>query len=246
MTRMPMRRRCLVAGLVLVLLAGAAGPARADETLSFREELTYRWRLDGFVGALAGLFFPNQGEGLLTQQMKLDGTLRSELLITAAARAEGDFFRYGADWRPDTGTTLRAWSSSQWRGERKDKQAEVGRTGVIDVASAVALLRRHPPRESRRLEIWSEGKLYPVEVQRHGLEERACEGRPVRARHYSVRGLERPGQRHWKGELHLWLARDPGRTPVEIWVSRSSARVRMELVGGACTGLPVAAGEPAR
>jgi hypothetical protein len=51
----------------------------------------------------------------------------------------------------------------------------------------------------------------------------------VRARHYAVRPLVEPGRKVWKGELDLWLAEDAAATPVRILVSRSPARVLLEL-----------------
>jgi hypothetical protein len=214
--------------LPLVILAAlvATAPARADGD----ETLVYRWRLDGFVGALAGLFVPNDGEGLLTLRHLPEGLVRSELTVTAERRSAGDYFVYGAEWDPRSGTTLVAWSSQRWRGEVKSKRAEVGQTGVIDVASAVHMLRLDPPAAPRRLEIWSDGKFYPVLVVPHGHEARRVGGREVEVRHLTVRGLQVPERRLWKGSLDLWLSAGPEATPVEILVARSSARVRLELL----------------
>lgn len=219
-----MATRALAGAVLAALFAAAPVRAAGDETL------VYRWRLDGLVGALAGLFVPNAGEGLLTLRHLPEGRLRSELTVTAEHRAAGDYFRYGAEWDPATGTTLSAWSSQRWRGEEKSKRAEVGQTGVIDVASAVHMLRLNPPAAPRRLEIWSDGKLYPVSVVPHGHERRRVEGREIDVRHLTVRGVALPDRRLWKGSLDLWLTTGPEATPVEILVARSSARVRLELV----------------
>lgn len=210
---------------VLVALAAATpGAAAADETL------VYRWRLDGFLGALAGLFVPSGGEGLLTRVELPGGYARSELRITSSERREGDYFLYGAEWAPATGTTVRAWSSQRWRGEEKTKRAEVGQAGVVDIATAVFVLRGDPPRAPRQLEIWSDGKLYPVLVTPHGVERRQVGGRDVAVRHFSVRSYQVPDRRLWKGRLDLWFAEDGAATPVEILVARGAVRVRLELV----------------
>jgi Protein of unknown function (DUF3108) len=222
--RRPIPRTALC-GLLLALALGRPVRAAADETLS------YTWRLDGFLGALAGLFFPNSGEGRLTLEHLPDGHLKSELRITSERRAEGDYFLYGAEWDPATGTTLKAWSGQRWRGEEKSEEQEVHQSGVIDVATAIYSLRRDPPRAPRQLEIWSDGRLYPVIVFPRGLEQRRLGGSTVAARHYAVRGVDLPGRRQWKGELDLWLALDDAATPVEILVARSAARVHLELVG---------------
>ena len=220
---MPGRRAALTAILASSLLA--AGRLGADETL------LYSWRLDGLLGAVAGLFLPNDGEGMLTLVPLPGGNLRSELVITAQEERSGDFFRYGAEWEPGSGKTVRAWSSQRWRGETKSKQAEIDRAGVVDVATAVQALRRDPPREPRQLEIWSDGKLYPVMVTPGEPERRRVGGREIAVRRFAVRPLQLPERRLWKGRLDLWLSDDEASTPVEILVVRSSARVRLELVG---------------
>lgn len=224
------RRLGIVACLAGALVA--AGPAAAQE------RLLYRWRLDGLLGAVAGLFLPDDGEGLLTLEPLPDGTVRSELLITAQEAERGDYFRYGAEWAPRTGTTLRAWSSQRWRGETKSKRSEIGRSGVVDVATAVHALRRDPPRAPRQLEIWSDGKLYPVLVTPGKPERRRAGGREATVRRFAVRPLELPGRRVWKGEMDLWLTDDAAATPVEILVARSAARVRLELVGSSAAPTP--------
>jgi hypothetical protein len=205
-------RRWASARRLLATLVGLAllGPATA-RAVTEDETLLYRWRLDGFLGSVAAIFVPGGGEGELTLRHLPGGRVRSELTITAPERS--DFFRYGAEWEPASGTTVRAWSSQLWRGEPKSKQAEVGQTGVIDIATAVHALRRDP-----------------VLVYPRGPERRRIGSETIATHHYAVRAVEVPGRRLWKGELDLWLADDPFATPVEILVSRSSARVRLELV----------------
>jgi hypothetical protein len=218
-----MRARRSVLPLALALLA-APSPAAAGETLR------YRWRLDGFVGALASLFVPNDGEGLLTLAEGAGGVVRGELFVTASDSDEGEFFRYGSEWDAASGRTLRAWSDLAWRGEQKSKRAEVDEPGVIDIVSGIHALRRDPPSVPRRLEIWSDGRLYPVLVLPRGSERRKLEAQPVTARRLSVRGLKLTGRKMWKGALDLWIADDPAATPVEILVERKGVRVRLLFV----------------
>ena len=150
--------RLLFPLLAAVLLAA---PAAA----SGEERLDYRWRLDGFLGALAGLFVPSSGEGHLTRERLPNGNWKSELLITSTESKSADYFRYGAELAPGDMSTLRAWSSSLWRGETRSKEARVEQRGVIDIVSGIQALRRDPPSAPRPMEIWSDGKLYPVLVQ---------------------------------------------------------------------------------
>lgn len=227
---MPRSRRLAALALALAL----AGPiAAASPPASPPERIAYHWRLQGFFGVIAGLFFPRSGEGTLSLAPTTSGRVESELFITSKAAEGGQFFRYGAEWDEATGQTLRAWQSSFWRGERKSKESRVETQGVIDVVSAIQLLRRDPPTAPRAMEIWSDGKLYPVLVVPLGDEEREISGRRVRARHFTVRAAPLPGRRLWKGQLDLWLADDEVATPVEILVERSGARVRLERVPGA-------------
>lgn len=203
-------------------LAGAL-PADGDERLE------YRWHVQGFIGAVAGLFFPAEGEGSLSRRRLPSGNLETELLITSSADKKPDYFRYGAETAAVSGATLRAWSSQLWRGKRKEKAGPVEQPGAVDVASAIQLLRRERPTSSLRMEIWSDGKLYPVRVQPLGRESVRIAGRNVPAQHIAVRPVTEPGRRAWKGELDLWLAEDTASTPVKILVSRSPARVLLEL-----------------
>ena len=196
------------------------------------EILRYRWRLKGVRGAIAGMFLPRQGEGSLTTAEAPDGSLTSELLITAKAGAAGEFWRYGSELAPGGRRTRRAWSSYLYRGERKSKETRLDGEDIVDVASGIYLIRQDPPTEPRRMRIWSDGKLYPVIVLPLGVETRQAAGGPRRVRHYSIRGVKAAGERYWKGSMDLWLADDEAATPVEILVERSWAGVRLELDAG--------------
>ncbi|HEX9799299.1 MAG TPA: DUF3108 domain-containing protein [Thermoanaerobaculia bacterium] len=212
------------AALPLVAWLFAASPASAGESFH------YRWSLRGFLGTLASLFVPGQGEGLLTVEQLPGGRERSELRVTSTESDAGEYFVYGSEWDPAGRRTLRAWSDLVWRGEKKAKQAELADDNVLDIVAAIQLLRRERPEYALRLEIWSDGRLYPVVVLPRERERRRLAGREVEARHFSVHGVSLPGRRLWKGELDLWIAGDVVATPVEIVVARRGARVRLQLV----------------
>lgn len=215
-------RLCSVARTALAAGLLAAAPAAAE---TFR----YRWTLDGFVGALASIFVPSRGEGVLTYEPIEGGRERGELLVTSKQSGKDEFFRYRSVWEPATRRTISASSDLVWRGETKSKQAELEGENLIDVVSAIQLLRREPPESALRLEIWSDGRLYPVVVLPRESGRRKLPGGEVAARHYSVHGVPVPDRKLWKGELDLWIAEDDASTPVEIVVSRSGARVRLVL-----------------
>jgi len=213
-----------LAGL-LAVPAGSLGQARAQN-----EEFQYRWQLRNLMGAIAGLFLPRQGEGSLSFKTDPNGRLRSELTITSSASHEGEYFRYGSEIDTRTLQPIRAWSAYSWRGQTKSKDSPIEQEGVLDVASGIYAIRQNPPEKPRRMEIWSDGKIYPVVVIPLGAESRKLQGgKTVAVRHYSIRGIDVAGRNRWKGKLDLWLAQDAEATPVEIVISRNLADVHMEL-----------------
>ncbi len=223
-----MRSRLLLLLPVLVLVASTV--AGASESAGIHHErYHYRWHLSRFLGFVAGLFFPSEGDGLLIFEPLPSGNLKSELLVTSESSRLGEYWRYGSELNPQTGRTLRAWSSYSWRGETSEKSGKVETDKAIDIASGIYLLRQDPPTKPRSLEIWSDGKIYPVVVVPLGLEDRKLAGRQVEARHLSIRGVEKPGERHWKGKLDIWLATDPEATPLEIRIERRGAGLHLEL-----------------
>lgn len=213
----------LALALALILPLQAAAQRQIPD-----EEFQYRWQLRNFMGTVAGLFLPNRGTGSLTFQ-KENGRLRSELLITSELTDKGEYFRYGSEIDSKTLKPIRAWSSYSWRGETKSKTDRIDKDGVLDIASGIFSIRRDPPEKPRRMEIWSDGKVYPVVVIPMGDDQRKLGGKEVAVKHYSIRGVRLPDRRRWKGKLDLWLAQDEVATPVEILISRNMADVHLEL-----------------
>ena len=212
--------------LAVLLFPSLGGSAEGPPA---NEEFRYRWQLRNFMGAVAGLFLPRQGEGSLTFK-RTNGHLKSELTITSPQSKQEGYFRYGSEVDVLTLQPIRAWSAYSWRGESKSKNEAVDEHGVLDVAAGIYAIRNDPPTKSRRMQIWSDGKIYPVVVIPLGIETRPLPHGKVKARHYSIRGVNVPGERKWKGKLDLWLATDAAATPVEIVISRNMADVRMELM----------------
>jgi hypothetical protein len=223
-------RRLLLPTLLVLLALPATAPTAAGQGRMQNEEFQYHWQLRNFLGTLAGLFLPNHGDGSLTFKTTADGHLRSELTITSNAARQGEYFRYGSEIDTRTLQPIRAWSSYSWRGRSKSKDEPIDQTGVLDIASGIYAIRMSPPEKTRRMEIWSDGKIYPVAVVPLGLEGRRTEaGKPLELRHFSIRGVDLPNREHWKGTLDLWLSRDEAATPVEILLSRNLADVHLEL-----------------
>lgn len=216
------------AALLIAATLAAALPAAAAEMVRGPEELHYRWNLGRFLGRVAGIFLPSEGDGVLTMK-RANGDFVTELVITSEHSREGEFWRYGSQIDPQSGFAEKAWSSYRWRGEAKSKRDDLNGANVTDIVSGIYAIRRDPPKASRHMEIWSDGKIYPVTVIPKGEETRKIDGKPVATRHYTVRGYKTPDGRFWKGSLELWLAEDAAATPVEIHITRDLAAVQLRL-----------------
>ncbi|MEA2599428.1 MAG: hypothetical protein QOF89_420 [Acidobacteriota bacterium] len=229
-------RKTFLLGLLALLVAGplvfALPQIQGQPPAQTRgdEEFQYRWQLRNFLGTLAGLFLPNRGDGSLTFKKDGNGHLRSELTITSDVARQGEYFRYGSEVDTRTLQPIRAWSAYSWRGESKSKSEDVSQEGVLDIASGIYAIRKDPPQKTRRMEIWSDGKVYPVVVIPEKVETRTFrDGKKLGVQKYSIRGFDVPGRPRWKGRLDLWLTRDEAATPVEILISRNLADVHMEM-----------------
>jgi hypothetical protein len=224
------RTRTSIAALLVLLLAAPAALAQAPGAgaVPRHEELRYEWHLGRLVGRLAGIFLPSQGQGVLTSKRD-NGRITSELLITSEQSRDGEYWRYGSRIDADSGHAREAWSSYLWRGEKKSRREEIAKDGVMDVVAGIYAIRKDMPATSRQMEIWSDGKLYPVLVIPRGQETRTVAGKQVATRHYSIRGYDAPGARRWKGSLELWFATDAAATPVEIHIERNLANLQLRL-----------------
>ena len=229
------------AALLVVALLAVCGPATAKtlprpagtaeplHKVPRSEELHYDWHLGGFLGTVAGIFLPSSGEGVLSVQPSGDDTLSTELLITSPESAAGEHWRYGSKIAGDSGYALEAWNSYKWRDKSDEERVVIDHPSARDVVSGIYQIRRELPTVPKTMQIWSDGKIYPVVVIPRGEESRKIDGRKIDTLHYEVRGYRAGDGRHWKGSLELWLAEDAAATPVEMHISRSLANLRLEL-----------------
>jgi Protein of unknown function (DUF3108) len=224
----PKLRRVGVVSALVWLLFLVPIPSRGEQGTS--EDFHYHWRLRNVVGAVLGLFFPREGDGQLAFKLQKDGHLQGELLITSPESREGEYWRYGSEIDTRTLQPIRVWSSYLWRGRSKTHSDEVDQKGVLDISCAIYTIRHEPPSRPTDLEIWSDGKIYPVRVLPLGEENRQVSNRWIGTRHYAIRGRDLPDRRKWTAKVDLWLAKDSAATPVEIQISRSLADVRLELL----------------
>jgi len=208
-----------------VLHTGKAKP----KTPALDEEFHYRWSLGGLGGVIGRLFLPGSGDGVLSYRSQ-DGRLHSELLVTSESSDKGEYWQYGSTIDPRTGDSLEAWSAYKWRDKEKSRRQEVDSSGVKDIVAGILALRYDPPEESRAMEIWSDGKVYPVTVEPKGREEREIGDCKVVTRRFSFEPRNVEGQRRWKGSMELWITDDEAATPVEIRIERSLAKLHLRLV----------------
>lgn len=208
------------------LLATAANAAGAE----VEEELRYRWRLGGYKGFLARLVVPASGDAVLRTTATGPGTFLNELHITSPRSRRGEFWLYGSEVEGECGRLVSAWTEQLFRGRAKERRAEIEESGVLDVPSCICRIRRNPPESAIATRIWSDGKIYPVRISGPIAREVELGGRRMAADAYTVSGLRRPGERVWKGRLVLLVARDAGRTPLEIGLVQPGLSVRLELV----------------
>jgi hypothetical protein len=217
---------------ILVPLALVGGVLRAEPTLEpapSDERLDYVWRVEGIKGFFLRLVAPGRGEGTLTTVLNERGHYETELHITAQSRRRGDFYLYGSSIDPATRRSVRAWTAQQIGDKSKSREADLESEDVIDLASGILLVRREPPREQRRMRIWSNGNMYPVVLEPLDTRRAPFRGRLAEVRGYAIRGDRVPGEREWKGGLELYLADDPSATPVEMFVINKGVRVRLLL-----------------
>ena len=212
-----------------LVLPGAVGAETTLEASSGDEMLVYRWRVEGFKGLILRLVAPSKGEGSLTTVLNDEGQFETELHMSAESRRKGDFWRYGSSFDERTGRSLRAWTAQKIGDKARDREANLEDEGVIDLASGILLVRRDPPKQRRKMRIWSSGKLYPVIIEPRGVGRAEFRGRETRVRRYSISGYRVPGEREWKGGLELVLADDESATPVEMFVLNKGVRARLEL-----------------
>ena len=220
------------AGLVFALCLGLSAAATAEPTLlpgPGDEMLAYRWNIEGIKGLILRLVAPGRGEGSLTTVLDDSGNFATELHMSAENRRHGDFWRYGSSVDPLVQRSLRAWSKQKIGDKVRTREADLANEEVIDLASGILLVRRNPPATSRRMRIWSSGRVYPVVVEPGGEERAVFRGRPTTVRIYSIRGYAVPGEREWKGGIEFHLADDASATPVEMVVLNKGVRARLRL-----------------
>jgi len=203
--------------------AAQAAAARGGEVLRLE------WKLGGFLGVLAGLFVPSSGKALLTFVPADEERTEIELLVTARER-KGEYLLYGASIEENSGSLASVWSCSEFRGKYEAREQDIEGEKFIDYSSVIWQLRWHPPEEPTRMTIWSEGKIYPAEIEPLGPSNRKIRGEKIDVRGYLVRGAKVDGKRSFDDSIYVYYARDADATPVEIMGKRSMVKVRIQLV----------------
>jgi hypothetical protein len=249
--------RKMVMGVVLAaMLAGSSVAAVPVAPTPVTENFRYTWRLRGGLAWIASVRFPTSGEGHLTTvyHRTANPTVDTELKITAE-ETEG-FYLYQSQIDDKSIKTLMTYHGYSWGEKSRHERTffdyvkrlarirkETSDDGVEHRVKAI------PPREMKdvltgiyylrqkamtlkapvAMEIFSDGKLYPVMFRPEGFEEMTVAGKGVQTRTYRITAA--PGaERKWPGGVRVWLTTDERHVPVRIEIHRSFATLRLDLI----------------
>ena len=241
-TRYRIRIGALAALLLLAVSVGMSGEDRDElsrrvETDPLRaarvakenggELIRMRWHLGGFIGSIAGLFLPSNGDVLLTFVPGPDERIQVQLLITAPSR-EDDYYLYGAEIDEESGATTTVWSAYAYKKKYEAYEQELDDANTIDFASGLYNMRWNAPSEPLRQSIWVDGDLHPVDVRPLKPETRKISGVKLDVQGYELRGSVVDGEREFKERVYIYFARDDRSTPVEIVAKRAGVRIRVQ------------------
>ena len=229
-------RISMLSVLLLVAASGLGMASEGGETTSMpanlpAEVINFTWKIEGFHGFVARLFrlVPTSGEGVLEVVPAGPGRVVCQFRATSHQESADDHWTYRVEVNLDEEKT--EWVSDSWhfRGRHKEKEYDLSSESAIEIISGLHLMRLSPPTEPERVTAWSDGKVYPVMITPHGLEQREVNGRLRILRHFSITGIREKGQGFFKAQGHIYLADDEEATPVEIHYRRKGARLRLTL-----------------
>ena len=213
--------------LVLLLMLSAVPVASQAQTLA-QESFFYDCRLKGLLGRLARVVLPGRGQGVLRTHITDQGHLHTELLVTSAKPGRDETWRYGSEIDMDSGRALRSWSSYRGRGKDEMREIRIDTDDLVEPASWIYQVRRHPPKDEVPMKVWWDGKVYPVRVVRRGLQARPFSRSSNKAELFEVVGDNRqPGPR-LRGRFRLWISGQDS-TPLDLVFARRGAKVHFRL-----------------
>ncbi|HEX8173007.1 MAG TPA: DUF3108 domain-containing protein [Thermoanaerobaculia bacterium] len=253
---MTLFRRIATALLLTLVTASGFATELNCRGASNVEEFRYSWRLRGGIRFLAGMMFPTSGVGnLRTVYPKAgEGTINSELLITAPTGKSGGFYAYESQMDHDASRTLMTYHGYAW-GEKARNERTVfdyvkglarihkvtteetenrvkklpSEDQLRDVLTAIQFLRQNAQtiRGPVTTSIYSDGKEYPV-IFRPG-EQKVFEmsGKRIAATSYQI--VDAPGGKKWPGGVKVWLSNDDRRIPFRIEIQQSVATMQLDL-----------------
>lgn len=201
--------------------AVAAAADRGGEVLEFE------WQLRGFLGAIASLFVPSRGDAVLTFVPDSGDSMEVQMLVTSPDN-EDAYFLYGAAMGEQDGYTSTIWSSYEYRDRRRDREQDINEPNVIDFASAMYLVRKHPPDMPQRMTLWNHGRTYAAEVKPLGVQRREVNEERKELFGFAVVGVRARGESYFDDNFYMYF--DDNGTLTQIVARRGLMRVRMDLV----------------
>lgn len=249
-----MRSMRLLLGILPLLAAPAALAGEVDcVSRGAAEELHYSWRLRGPLSWFAGLRFPTSGTGRLKTAAPEANLLDTELRISAASRDEG-FYVYHSRMEEQGARTLMTYHGYAWKDKRRSERTlfdyvrQIARIrkestqrvdvrekalpngSVRDVLTGIYFLRQNAEKIIQPVvsEIYSDGKLYPVQFRPIGTESLVIHGRQLLTRKFEITAA-RGTQKKWPGGVRVWFSSDERHTPVRIEIRRGLAALQLDL-----------------
>lgn len=243
------------AAVVVLILAGtvtlrAEPPCVAPGSEHFR----YSWRLRGGLSWIAGLRFPTHGVGELKTTYAKNGSVDTQLKITA--RKGNGFYLYHSLIDEKNTKTLMTYHGYAWgkkahhertmfdylkrlartREESTDDGVEnrvkpIPDDDLRDVLTGIHYLRQNAssiPAAGMRTDIYSDGKLYPVVFRPAGVDRITYRGTALPARSFVIVAAPHASKK-WPGAVKVWLTEDKRRIPLRIEMQQTLATLRLDL-----------------
>lgn len=220
------------------------------------ERITYDWHLAGALSWIAAIAFPTSGTAELeTSWNRPETRVDSRLMIRDKART--GYFLYRSTIEAPRQRTLESEHGYSWDGRTKIEKAvfDYGRktmriseedtrdgpsagieaipgTDLRDVLTGIWMLRQRAGNldGTQRVDIFSDGKLYPVQFVPLGVTNLTINRAAHRARGFRIEAA--PEQRRkWPGGVNVWLSDNEARIPLRIEIRRSVATLRLTMRG---------------
>lgn len=244
------RRAVVTMALVSALAAGSAEAAPCAKGTT--ERIRYDWQLGGVLSWIASLAFPTHG---IAELETAGEGARLESVLRVRDDQKSGYFLYRSVIDRDAERTAVSESGHSWDGRTKIETAtldyrrrearieendsrdgrsirtkSIGDDDLRDVLTSIWMLRARASTltSTLRLEIFSDGSVYPVNVVPLGLKTIDLAGSKRKVRGFRIVAAPEQ-QRKWPGGVSIWFSEDADRYPLRIDIKRSVATLQLVL-----------------